>query len=90
MDRYRIVLTRDGRKFGILDREQYDYCALRDEDGRVHPLEWMTRPAAEGWLQQCYQLWQAWEKNGAGIAPKDWRPRSKEVSPFDRGIRFYS
>jgi hypothetical protein len=89
MDRYRIVLTRDGRKFGILDREQYDYCALQSEDGTVHPLEWHTRPAAESWLQQCYRLWKAWEDNGAGIAPKGWRPGGR-LSPFDPGIRFYN
>ncbi|WP_031106322.1 hypothetical protein [Streptomyces sp. NRRL S-146] len=84
MNRYRIVLTRDGQRFGILDREQYEYCSLRDEDGEVHKLEWRTRPAAEAWLQRCYRTWQTWEGNGEGQPPKDWRPLSAKgaTSPF--------
>ena len=92
MDRYRITLTPDGQKFGILDREQYDYCGLPDEDGNVKRLEWVLRPAAEAWLQMCYRMWQAWEGNGQGTPPKGWRPHPPEPagSPFDRGARFYN
>jgi hypothetical protein len=90
MDRYRIVLTPDGREFGILDRERYEYCGLPDEDGKIVPLQWPIRPAAEAWLQKCYRLWQAWEGNGDGTPPDRWRPRPPEPSPFDRGFRFYN
>jgi hypothetical protein len=90
MDRYRITLTRDGRNFAILDREVYDYCALLDDDGTVVPLEWPIRPAAEAWLQKCYRIWQTWEGNGAGRAPKGWKPAPKDYSPWDRGFEFYS
>jgi hypothetical protein len=83
MDRYRITLTRDGRKFAILDREAYEYCALPADDGTLLPLEWPIRPAAEAWLQQCYRTWQTWEGNGAGRAPKGWRPHRPELSPFE-------
>lgn len=90
MDRYHIALTRDGRKFGIIDRERYEYCALRDESGAVHPLEWISRASAQGWLQNCFRIWQAWEKNGEGEPPKRWRPHPAPiVSPFDRGMKFY-
>jgi hypothetical protein len=90
MDRYHVTLTRDGRKFGILDREAYDYCGLPDEDGKVLPLEWQTRNSAEAWLQMCYRRWQAWEGNGRGTVPKNWRPHTPEYSPWDRGFEFYS
>lgn len=90
MDRYRVTLTRDGRKFGILDTEQYDYCALVDDDGTVLPLEWPIREAAEAWLYNCFRIWQTWEGNGKGTAPKKWRPRPPATSPWDRGIQFYS
>jgi hypothetical protein len=90
MDRYRITLTRDGQRFGILDREQYDYCSLKADDGTVLPLEWHTRPAAEAWLQDCFRIWNSWENNGEGQPPKNWRRRPPEPSPFDRGMRFYS
>lgn len=90
MDRYRIVLTRDGQNFGILDRERYEYCGLPDEDGKILALEWPIRAGAEAWLNQCYRLWRAWEGNGAGTAPKGWRPRPPETSPFDRGFEFYN
>ncbi|WP_399559088.1 hypothetical protein OG762_52360 (plasmid) [Streptomyces sp. NBC_01136] len=83
MDRYRITLTRDGRKFAILDRERYDYCGLPGEDGKILPLEWSTRRSAEAWLQKCYRMWQTWEGDGAGTAPKRWRPHHPEPSPFD-------
>jgi hypothetical protein len=94
MDRYRVTVTRDARKFGILDREAYDYCALVDEDGTVLPLEWQTRNSAEAWLNRCYQLWARWESEGGGssqgIPPRGWRPAPTDISPFDRGIQFYS
>jgi hypothetical protein len=90
MDRYRIVLTRDGQKFGILDREQYDYCALQDENGTPQPLEWQTRAGAEAWLHQCFRTWNEWEGNGAGTPPQGWRRRPPEPSPFDRGYQFYN
>jgi hypothetical protein len=90
MDRYRIAPTRDAQKFGILDRETYEYCGLQNEDGDVVPLEWAIRAAAEAWLQRCYRTWQTWEDTAAGIAPKGWRPHPPEVSPFDPGFKFYS
>jgi hypothetical protein len=85
VNRYRVTLTPDGRKFGILDRELYDYCGIPDGDGAVIPLEWTIKPAAEAWLQRCYRLWQAWEDNGAGVPPRKWRPRPEAVSPFNHG-----
>lgn len=94
MNRYRVTLTPDGQMFGILDREQYDWCGLPDEDGNVQRLEWKAKPSAEAWLQMCYRLWQIWESDGggktAGTPPKGWRPRPPETSPFDRGFRFYN
>lgn len=89
MDRYRITLTRDGQKFGILDRVKYDYCGLPDEDGKILPLEWATRHSAESWLQKCYRIWQTWEGTADGPPPEGWRPRPPEPSPFDRGFQFY-
>lgn len=83
MDRYRVVLTRNGQRFGILDREEYDYCGLATDDGLV-PLEWRTKPAAEAWLHKCYRIWQMWERDGAGTPPKGWRPHQLRPSPFDR------
>lgn len=90
LDRYRVTLTRDGRKFGILDCELYDYCALVDDGGRVHPLEWGMREAAEAWLNQCFRTWKAWEGNGQGRAPSRWRPKPPELSPWDRGFQYYN
>lgn len=89
MDRYRITLTRDGRAFGILDREVYDFCGLPDEEGTVHPLQWQSRASAQAWLTKCYIAWRAWEGSGAGVVPKGWRPRPPETSPFDPGVQFY-
>jgi hypothetical protein len=89
-NRYRVTLTRDGQRFGILDREVYDYCGLQVEDGTILALEWATRGSAEAWLQKCYRLWQTWEGDGAGTVPKGWRPRPPETSPFDRGFEFYN
>jgi hypothetical protein len=90
MDRYRVALTPDGRMFGILDRERYEYCALVDEEGRRHRLEWGLREGAEEWLQRCYRLWRAWEGTKAsGHVPRAWRPHRPETSPFDPGAKFY-
>lgn len=88
MDRYRVTLTRDATKFGILDRDQYDYCGLPDEQGRVRPLEWETREGAERWLSMCYRRWAMWEgdRSKAGLrklVPLRWRPHPPQPSPFD-------
>lgn len=91
MDRYRVTLTRNGQRFGILDTVEYDYCSLTADDGTSLPLEWHTKPAAEAWLHQCYRTWNAWEGNGEGTPPRQWRRRPPpDESPFDRGVRFYS
>jgi hypothetical protein len=90
MDRYRVTPAMDADGFMILDRESYDFCGLPDENGRVRPLQWTTRGSAEAWLNQCYRSWAQWEGNGKGTAPKGWRPRRPETSPFDRGHRFYN
>ena len=90
MDRYRVVLTPEGTAFGILDREQYDYCGFPDEGGRSKRLEFKLKPEAEEWLQSCYIAWWAWEKDGAGTPPDGWRPAKPEPSPFDRGFQFYN
>jgi hypothetical protein len=90
MDRYRVTITPSADGFVILDRERYDFCGLPDENGRVQPLKWKTRGLAEAWLDQCYRTWSQWEGNGEGTPPKGWRPRPPQVSPFDRGHRFYN
>ncbi|MEW2498348.1 hypothetical protein AB0942_33170 [Streptomyces nodosus] len=90
MDRYRVTTTPDGRRVGILDMELMGWCTLPDGHGNMIPLEWRARPAAEAWLYQCYRTWNAWEGNGEGIPPKNWRRRLWEPSPFDRGMQFYS
>lgn len=94
MDRYRVALLPDGRNFGILDREKYDWCGLPDENGRAKRLEWPVRPAAESWLEMCYRRWAAWESDGGGksggIPPEGWRRRRPQPSPWDRGIRYYN
>jgi len=90
VDRYRITLTPEGARFGILDREQYDYCGLPDEDGRAKRLEFKLKPEAEHWLTTCYRTWEAWEKTGEGEPPEGWRPAPAEVSPFDRGWQYYN
>jgi hypothetical protein len=85
MDRYRVTLTRDGRKFGILDRDSYDYCGLPDEAGRVKPLEWELREGAEAWLQRCYRWWKMWETDPKRrqLVPLRWRPLPPAPSPFE-------
>lgn len=90
MDRYRITLTPEGTAFAILDREQYDFCGLPDEDGRPKRLEFKLRPEAEHWLHTCYEMWRAWEKDRAGTPPEGWRPAPPEPSPFDRGYQYYN
>lgn len=85
MDRYRVTTTPDGRKFGILDRDTYDYCGLPDENGTVKPLEWELREGAEAWLSLCYRRWRVWEgepKRRAEV-PLRWRPHPPQPSPFE-------
>lgn len=92
MDRYRVTLTPDGRVYGILDRDRYEYCGLPDEAGQVKPLEFPIRESAERWLSLCYRQWRAWEgipKKRADV-PLRWRPLPPEPSPFDQGVQFYS
>jgi hypothetical protein len=90
MDRYRVTLKPDGRTYGILDRDRYEYCALVDKDGRRHPLEWKLREGADDWLKLCYRYWRAWEGTKArGQVPLRWRPLPRQTSPFDPGAKFY-
>jgi hypothetical protein len=91
VDRYRVTLKPDGQRFGILDTDQYDYCALKDDKGAVVPLEWHTKPAAEAWLSLCYRRWRVWEgTKDAARVPLRWRPLPAKASPFDRGYEFYN
>lgn len=91
MNRYAVVLTRDGVAFGILDRVLYDYCGLpRREGEQPQQLTWQTRGMAESWLLTCFQIWQQWEASGKEV-PKGWRPHEGNgKSPFDRGWAFYA
>lgn len=88
--RYKITATRDGRKFGILDLELYDYCALVDDQGGVKPLEWYTKHGAQAWLNRCFVTWLEWDRTGEGQTPRNWRPRRPQISPFDPGIQYYN
>jgi hypothetical protein len=92
MDRYRVTLTPDGRVFGILDRDQYDYCALPDENGRPKRLEFALRESAESWLNLCYRRWRAWEgePKRREQVPLRWRPLPAQTSPFDPGVQHYN
>ena len=89
MDRYRVVLTPDGAHFGILDREQYDYCGFPDESGRAERLTFKFKEDAQLWLTRCYRAWEQWEAAKKGTPPKGWRPKPPEPSPFDEGLRIY-
>ncbi|WP_367575292.1 hypothetical protein [Streptomyces griseoaurantiacus] len=83
MDRYRVTLTPDGRVFGILDRDQYEFCGLPDEEGRPKRLEFPAREAAERWLNLCYRRWRAWEgePKRRELVPLRWRPLPAEPPP---------
>jgi hypothetical protein len=90
MDRYRVTLIPNGRAFGILDTDQYEYCGL-PEDGAVSLLVWENREDADRWLSMCYRRWRVWEGTSQrGIVPLRWRPAPAQTSPFDRGYRFYN
>jgi hypothetical protein len=92
VDRYRVTLTPDGSLYGILDRDQYDYCGLPDENGRPKRLEFAERESAERWLGLCYRRWQMWEidQKQREQVPLRWRPLPPSNSPFDRGYQFYN
>lgn len=77
--RYVVTQSPDMRRWAILDREWYAYCTLPDGFGNLLPLEWKLKPAAEAWLQQCYQAW----SNGLVPAPANWQPHGPDVSPWD-------
>lgn len=89
MNRYRVTLTRDGSKFGILDTDEYDYCSLTGEDGERVPLQWEFKEAAEMWLNFCFRRWAAWEgdKRTARKVPLRWRPQRPMFSPFEVDMR---
>lgn len=84
MDRYIVTQTPDQRRWVILDLHMFGYCTLPDDPGNPHPnllpLEWSTRPAAEAWLNRCFNAW----AKGIAPAPTGWRPLPYEPSPWAR------
>ncbi|GAA0333028.1 hypothetical protein GCM10009540_60930 [Streptomyces turgidiscabies] len=86
--RYVPTMTPDQRLWVILDLELWAYCTLPDKDdpSSLLPLEWNSRPAAEAWLQKCYQHWQSWEAKTNPRhkdVPLGWRPYRDIPSPWE-------